>query len=171
MAQVFVKKKSGQVLGPIESNQLKAMVAAGSLVQNDSLAKTKQGPWKQASQLNGLFDSKESPISNDGATEQKSEKENNKTKISAERVGDLEVTQSSIKIFRHATKSGGNAFAGANYFVNKLEQPLVLSKGSVDSVHAAKGKVIALTDLQKRLFPALSVFAASPILLLFSPCS
>ena len=56
MVRAFIKKPSGQILGPFESHQLKTMVADGSLVQNDELAKTTDGPWKPASQLKGLFE-------------------------------------------------------------------------------------------------------------------
>ena len=40
------------------------MVADGSLVQNDQLAKATDGPWKPASQLKGLFEVPEQQSSN-----------------------------------------------------------------------------------------------------------
>ena len=91
MAQVFIKKKSGQILGPIESNQLKAMVADGSLVQDDQLAKTKDGAWKSASQVKGLFGVPEQQIPNAtvGNPKATANKEFNKNLIKCKICGEM----------------------------------------------------------------------------------
>ena len=155
MAQVFLKKNSGQILGPIESNQLKAMVAAGSLVQNDSLAKTKQGPWKTAASIKGLFE---------GNIETKQTVEVSRDDKMPETVPDqsLEIGEGSIKVLRFAERWNSEC-----YYVQPTSIPVVLSKSSIDSVHGAKYFIYDLSTLEKKILLGLLGAVVLPMSLVF----
>lgn len=60
MAEVFIRKPDGKVFGPVQTTQLKGMIAAKSLTHEDALSKSKDGPWTLAANVKGLFPREES---------------------------------------------------------------------------------------------------------------
>lgn len=68
MASVWFVRQTGKVYGPVDSSRLKKLASAGKLLRDSGIAKQRQGPWTQASQVRGLF-AEASPAGNSGAKE------------------------------------------------------------------------------------------------------
>lgn len=51
----FIRIK-GKIHGPVDSKKLRAVVSAGKLQPTDEIAKSSDGPWRQAASVSGLFE-------------------------------------------------------------------------------------------------------------------
>lgn len=55
MADFWIRRRSsGEVRGPVNSAQLKALAKNGTLLADDEVGKTENGPWNQAGKIKGL---------------------------------------------------------------------------------------------------------------------
>lgn len=64
MAEYFIRKSTGKVLGPVTTTQVRMLAEVGSILPGDSLSKARTGPWTDIANVKNLFnavtDAKES---------------------------------------------------------------------------------------------------------------
>lgn len=55
MERLYVLKSNKKIFGPVKPSDLKKMVAVGSLARDDKIGAGREGPWRVAGEIKGLF--------------------------------------------------------------------------------------------------------------------
>lgn len=160
MAEIFVRKTNGKVLGPIQSSQLKGMITAKSLTPEDALSKSKDGPWKTAANVKGLvFPQMEKRTQTDHPKTRANKANTNSNSDT------LVLSGESIKVLKYAHILNGNL-----YYVDCQPDTLTFSRQSIDSTHLVKAHIINPTQLELYWLRLLAAWCCIPVgLILFAP--